>query len=294
MQTTHTPARLAVAFILTGCGPVVINIDATESGGTGLPSDESGPEGSTTGIGESMTGPMDTSTSTDGASESGDSTTASESSTGSTTGEPSEGCILPEVSTSWCFNQRIVAQILGCKTSNDPESCYRAIVAQYEVGDWEILAAGDCDTAIDGPECADAYNACSSGDGGPLGCWWAPGEGIPECVERATGQGLDEQDAATWCADMESVWVIGCTTRSAYLECDLGCALPCSHGRDCAGPSGSEVCTEPCGSCDPPLVFGDPWTTTACSGDLCALACVDGSCPPLYTCGQDGACWPSA
>jgi hypothetical protein len=292
---------LHVALLaMPGCGPIVINIDATESGqddeqvGDTEGTDSTGHDESDGASGpvsmDSETGlpvPTTGTTGSTGDHESSD----SDSGTSGTTGEPAEVCILPTASTTWCGSQLIAAQTLGCSTSANPPACYQTVTSQYEVGDWEMVAAADCDTAIDGPECGEAIELCYLGTG-PNTCHWSPEDDAQDCLALAMDYGISEEDAAQYCADMAAVWLTGCATRSAYLACDPACDLPCSHGRDCAGPEGSEVCTEPCGSCDPPLVFGEPWTTAACSGEWCALACTAAACPPLYACGDDGGCWP--
>ena len=199
-----------------------------------------------TGPGVTSTSAADGSSHSDGAHSTSDasSDTTSGSSTseltegseGSTGGEPA--CVLPQDGSSWCDNQRSVAQILGCKTSADPAACYQTIVAQYEEGDWEILAAGDCDTAIDGPACAAAYSACTLAPGSK-GCTLDLGDTLTDCAEAAP---LDPAIAGEWCARIFAVWVVGCTTQLPGVECDLACSLPCAFGMDCLGPSGLEVC----------------------------------------------------
>lgn len=298
MQSTLARAAVIIAF-LPGCTfntEVQVESSADESGDPpGLDSTGDPDPGHTSTSNGSATGQIQTTGSTDTGSV--DSSTSGASSDGadstdSTTGEPAEECILPTSSTTWCGSQLIAAQIMGCSTSANPPACYQTITSQYEVGDWTMVAAADCDTAADGPECGEAIELCYLGTG-PNACHWGPRDDAQDCMILATDYGISEQDAVEYCADMAAVWLLGCTTRSAYLACNPACDLPCSHGRNCAGPAGSEVCTEPCGSCDPPLVFGDPWSTSACSDGWCGVECIDNVCPLGYACDDGGVCWPS-
>ena len=260
----------------SGCGPFVLDVDITSDGDGDSGSRETDAGGtfgatSTSGtpVSDSTAGSTDTSTDTSGT---GSTDTSGTGTSESTTGDPEE-CVLPHGDDrSWCDAQREVAQVLGCRTSEDPPACYQAIVAQYDAGDWEILVAGDCDTAIDGPACAAAYAACTNATG-PRDCNLFPHDSVETCVAAAGGSAA----AIEWCEAMWAYYVLGCSQDTQYRPCDPGCGLPCAFGRECLGPKGYEMCTLPCsGAINGPC---DPGCEIPCVG---GWECMDGFCsiPP--------------
>lgn len=240
MQRTRILLLALAAHPCTACGPFVIDVDLT-SGGTG--------------------GPIDTSTSHDDGSSGlsasdSDGGHVSTSDTGTSTG-PSAGtdassgttgelypCVLPhDLAQSWCASQRLVAQAIDCRTPDGlvPE-CYQTIVAQYTEGVWELVQAGDCSTAIDGPECEEPYMACTNASG-PNDCTLGSVDSLEVCLTNAEAAGLSSEAALPWCQRMIALWVDGCTTTLPGEPCETSCAFPCSHGMACTGEPGAEVCT---------------------------------------------------
>lgn len=192
---------------VVACGPVVIDVDLGGGGtggqvdGTNETDDTTEGDGATGMILDS-TGSTSTQSSSDGAesTSSGDGTESS-SSGDSTTGDQAP-CVLPHGETqSWCAAQREVAQVLGCRYSEAPEACYQAISAQYEVGDWQTVQAGDCSTSEDGPGCEPLYEACTLAVG-PNDCFLLPDDTATSCVARAVAQGVDMAAATPWCIAM--------------------------------------------------------------------------------------------
>lgn len=296
---TRITVALGTFLLTSGCFFGDINlpdVDTLPDLDTGGGTDSTGPGATSTIPGESATS-QGTSGASDGTSTSGsvDSTGGESSDSSGTTGEPAEDCILPHgPAYSWCAAQREVAQILGCKTSANPAACYQTIVAQYDEGSWEVLAAGDCDTAVDGPECATAYSACTNASG-PNGCHLRPGDDVQDCVDNALAQGLTEALATGWCEAIAAVWITGCTTRTQYVACDPMCALPCSNSRECLGPAGQEACTAPCADASEcaPTGLPAPWDAPVCADSACAAPCIDGACGTITgTCNANGSCWP--
>lgn len=215
MQSTLARAAAVILAFLPGCTfntEVQVESSADESGdppgldstGDPDPGYTSTSNGSATGqihtTGSMDTGSADSSTS--GASSDGTTSTGAVDSTGSSTGDD-RVCILP-VEGSWCAAQREVAQAVGCRLASPPlaESCYRTIVAQYEVGDWEILAAGDCDPVVDGPDCADAYSLCTDDVTGHVACYLMDPI-LDDCQALALSDGITIEESALPCA-----WII--------------------------------------------------------------------------------------
>jgi hypothetical protein len=198
MTTAHhrNATTIALLAVLAAC---TLNADVD----VGLP-EQRGEEssGSTGEPAQGVTGdePGATGSTSDTAGSSGGIGGSGESS-GSTGGAPE--CILPHDG-SWCANQREVAQALGCRDMSDPWPCYQAIGAQYVTSEPQTVAAADCSTSVDGPECAVVYNDCTALPGDP-GCLLME-PSVDACVALAEAAGMDADQALPWCEDMVLIY----------------------------------------------------------------------------------------